>query len=64
MESILINDFAENSYELDEGLHCCGSEKMVYKILLGSPHPSDRIRAGSSGERSRVQDKAEVFPIG
>jgi hypothetical protein len=41
-----------------------GSQKIVYKTFLGSPHPSKRILAGSSSAISRVKQRAEVFPIG
>jgi hypothetical protein len=40
------------------------SECIVYRILLGSPHPSRRTSAPISGARSRVKHDGAVFPIG
>jgi hypothetical protein len=41
-----------------------GSQKTVYRMFLGSPHPRRRIVPSVSGARSLVSETAGVLPMG
>ena len=60
-DSLIRMDIHARSKALLQG-QC--SECIVYKILLGSPHPSRRTSASISGARSRVKHDGDVFPMG
>ena len=60
-DSLIRMDIHARSKALLQG-QC--SECIVYKILLGPPHPSRRTSASISGARSRVKHDGAVFPMG